>query len=153
MFHKKSTENIHIIPCIVSKWFDLNKKNEGPNPNILKMSKIILLLVSLSDRQVSSGLLDSSQYSVWSQQCSSLDGLKSSSDFLFFHLPFHAFGHHSKCTNYNWYHLSLLHSAAFFSSLAKSKYFSIFLLCFIFTLWSGQNPLDGNFSFFFFFFF
>ena len=54
--------------------------------------------------QVSSGLLDTSQYSSWSQQCCSLNDLDWSSDFQLFQSPFRAFGDSSKCANYNWYY-------------------------------------------------
>ena len=51
--------------------------------------------------QVSSGLLDSSQYSGWCQQCCSLYGLGSSSNFQLFQSPFQSFRDFLKCTNYN----------------------------------------------------
>ena len=47
---------------------------------------------------------DSSQYSGWPQQCYSLDGFSTSSDFQFFQSPYQSFGDCSKPTNYNWYY-------------------------------------------------
>ena len=88
-----------------------------------------------SDWQQVSGLQDSSHYSGYSQQCCNLDGLDSSSDFQFFRLSFLALGNSSKCTIYNWYHRHL-HVPKLFSSLAKSKYLSIFLSYFLFTRYS-----------------
>ena len=55
-------------------------------------------------QQVSSGLQDFSQYSSWSQDCCSLDGLHSSSDFQIFHSSFQVSEDRSKNTNNNWYH-------------------------------------------------
>ena len=53
---------------------------------------------------LSSGLLDSSQYSEGTQQCCSLDGLGSSPNFQHFQPPFQALRESSKCASYNWYH-------------------------------------------------
>ena len=50
--------------------------------------------------QQASSLQDSSEYSGLWQQCWS----RLSSDFLFFHSPFQAFGNRSKHTNYSWCH-------------------------------------------------
>ena len=50
---------------------------------------------------VTASLQDSSQYSGWSQQCCSLDGLYSSFDFQFLQSFFQAFRDYYKCTNYN----------------------------------------------------
>ena len=55
-------------------------------------------------KQVFTGLQDSSQYSDRCQQCYSLYGLGSSSDFHLFHSPDQAFGNCSKRTNYKSYH-------------------------------------------------
>ena len=54
--------------------------------------------------QVSSDLQDSFKYSSWSQQCCSLDGLDSTSDFQFLMFFFHNF--FSKCNfYYHYYHI------------------------------------------------
>ena len=78
-------------------------------------------------QQVSSRLQDSPEYSSRSYQSSHLYGV----DF------FQAFGDHSKRTNFNWYHCHP-HVPLFcsFCSQAMFKYFSIFVLTFIFILWS-----------------
>ena len=55
-------------------------------------------------QRVSSGFQDSSQYFGCSQQSCSLDDLNSFSNFQFIQPIFKAFGDHSKCTKYNWYH-------------------------------------------------
>ena len=53
---------------------------------------------------LTAGLQDSSQYSSRSQQCCSLDGLDSPSNFQFLQSSSPAFSDRSVCTNYNWYH-------------------------------------------------
>ena len=76
-----------------------------------------------------------------------LDGLDSSSDFQLFLPPYQAFEDRSKRASYNWYH-RYSQVPQFFSSLARSKYFSLF--AFIFSLCGRlgrQNP-RCNFSFF-----
>ena len=78
--------------------------------------------------RVSLNLLDTSQYSGRSY-CCSLDGLDSFTDFEFLPSFFQAFGNHSKCTNYGWYHRHPHVTNAFFLV-------SIFSLSFISTLWS-----------------
>ena len=54
-------------------------------------------------QQASSSFQDSSQYSVRSQYCSSLDGLHSSSYFLVLQSLFQSFGDCTKSTNHNWH--------------------------------------------------
>ena len=99
-------------------------------------------------QQVSLGFQDSSQYSSRSQQCWSLKGLPSSSDFQFLQSFFQAFDDCFKHIIYNWYHC-YPHIPLFFSSLAGSRYLFVLLLSFIFTLWLSecQNRLDGKFFF------
>ena len=83
-------------------------------------------------QQVSSGLQDSSQYSGWSQQCFSLDDLDSLSDFQFLQSLSKPLGTISSIPTITV--ILMFHS--FFSSLARSKYLSIFPFSFIFTLLS-----------------
>ena len=85
--------------------------------------------------QVSAGIQDPSQYSGWSQQCRRLDDLDSSSDFQHFQPPFQDF---PKSTNYNWYQRYSL-VPKYFSSLARSKYLSLFSFSLIFTLWCART--------------
>ena len=54
-------------------------------------------------QQISSNLLDSSQYSGRSQYCSILDGLHSSANFQVFQYLYKSFGECTKSTNYNLY--------------------------------------------------
>ena len=51
-----------------------------------------------------------------------------------------SFGNYSKRTNYNWYP-RYLHFSYLFSSLARSKYVSLFLRSFLFTLWSAETEM------------
>ena len=106
-------------------------------------------LLEFKWQQVPSGFLGSSQYCSWSQKCFSLDGLDLSLIFQLFQPPYQAFGNHSKCANYNWYH-HYPHAPCFLSSLSRSKYLSLFLLSLIFTLWSDgtANSTIGQGLFF-----
>ena len=80
-----------------------------------------------------------------SQQCSSLDGLHSSSNFQALQSLYQ-----SECTSYNWYHrhFHIPQFVFFFNSLARSSYLSHFSLSSSFTQWSAgrQSPLYGRFS-------
>ena len=62
------------------------------------------LSVELEWQQISSRLLDSSQYSGRSQKCCSLDGLHSSFNFQIFQSLYHSFSDCTNSTNYSWYH-------------------------------------------------
>ena len=59
---------------------------------------------SLSDSKSPQVSKDSTQYSGWSLECCSLDGLDLSSDFQLFDFLFQAFEDRSKLAYYNWYH-------------------------------------------------
>ena len=65
-------------------------------------------------QQASSSLQDSSQYSGRSQQCCSLDGLNSSSNFQVLQSLYQPFGDSTEPTNYNWYQRHF-HVPQFFS--------------------------------------
>ena len=103
-------------------------------------------------QQISTNLQDTSQYSVRSQKCYSLDG---------FHSSFY-FQVLQSCTNYLVTVLSALianyitvifmfHS--FLSSLVKSMYLSLFLLWLSFTLWSAWTTKVTVFQFLYLLFF
>ena len=62
-----------------------------------------------------------------------VDGLYLFFDFQVFQSLYRAFGNCSERTNYNWYHRHF-HVPLFFSSLAMSRYLSLFSLSFIFTV-------------------
>ena len=100
-------------------------------------------------RDSMSHLQDSSQYHGWSQQCCSLDGHHSSSYFHALQSLFQSFGDHAVCANYNWYHFHF-HVPVFFSSLARSRYLSLFSLSFSFTLWSTRTTKSTTWQVFFF---
>ena len=98
-------------------------------------------------QHVSSALQDQSQYSGWSQQCSSMDGLDSSADFGLCQRPFQDFEGRSEPARYNWYRN---HPLSFLSSLfyklwsvgtAKSTIQQVLFLSFFFFLlvitWTG----------------
>ena len=94
------------------------------------------------------GVFSDSKYSRSSQQCWSLNSPNSYSARQLFQSFFLYFGGRFKCTNHNWYQWqphAPYFVLFFFSSLERSKYFSIFSLSFIFTL-EWQNLLDGKFS-------
>ena len=101
--------------------------------------------------QVPSGLQDSSKYSARLQQCYSLDGLGSSSDFQLFQPPYKAFRNRSKCTIYNNYHRPQHVSHFLVLKQGPSIFLSFRRLLFspCSRLWQ-QSPLFGWFSFFFF---
>ena len=84
-------------------------------------------------------------FSVFWSITTSLDGLHSSFDFYFLQSFFQTFWKHFKHTSYNWYHSHPHVPQLFFSSLARSKYFSIFSLC---ESLEQQNLQDSKFSFF-----
>ena len=119
---------------------------------------------------MTSGNQDSSQYSSRSQQCCSMNGLDSSTDFQRSQSPFKTFRNRSKCTTYGWYHCNpvcstvcffwggslarseylALHVPQFsFNSLARSRYLSFFSHSFC----GQQSRLFCKFFFFSFFFF
>ena len=101
-------------------------------------------------QQVPSDLQNISQYSGQSQQCYNLDCLNSSFDFQFFQSLFHAFGEHSKCTNYNWYHCHSYIPQLFFLVLwqGTSICLSLCFLYFHFVIhWNGKIPKRAS-SFF-----
>ena len=110
-------------------------------------------------QQVSSGFQDSSEYSNWSQQCYSLDGLNSFFDFLllqflFFFVFFSSlFGDCSRYSDYTWYHCHPNVPQLLFNSLARSNYLSIFHFFLIFTLGHRNSIIFYMRSSFFFFFF
>ena len=52
-------------------------------------------------QQISLSFQDSSQYSVWSQQCCSLDGVHSSSNFQVLQPLYQSYGDYTKFTSYN----------------------------------------------------
>ena len=89
-------------------------------------------------QQVSSSLLDSSQYSGRSQQCSSFDSFHPSHYFQVLQSQYQFFGDCTKSTNYNWYNRHF-HVPQFFKSLVSSKYLSLFSYSFNFTLWSAGS--------------
>ena len=62
------------------------------------------ILSAVRWQQVSSSLQNSSQYSGWSQQCCSLDGLNSSSDFQLFQSLYRTLGDRCKRTKKNYYY-------------------------------------------------
>ena len=88
--------------------------------------------------QVSSGLQDSSQYSGRPQQCCSLDGLDSPSDFQLFQSPFQAFDTVPGVPITIGITVTLV-LYSFLSFLARSKYLSFFSTSLIFTLWSTET--------------
>ena len=92
-----------------------------------------------SERQkIFSSHQDSSQYSSWSQHYYSLNDLDSSTDFQFLYSLLQTIMNRAKRTNYELFH-SIFICLFFFSSLARSKYLSIYSLSFIFTLWSART--------------
>ena len=101
----------------------------------------------------SSGQQDSSKYSSRSQQCCSLDGLDSTSDFQFLQSLLQTLKDYSECTDYNWYYLHL-HVPQLFKFFGKIQvFFNHFT--FFFPLQGPpeqQNPLEDKFSFSFLFF-
>ena len=101
-------------------------------------SLLIYLLVDLSLefewQQVSSSLQDSFQYSNWSQQCCSLNGLYTSSYFHILLSLYQSFSDYTKSTNYNWYHHHF-HVPRFFQFPSKVQ--ELFSHSFNFTLGSA----------------
>ena len=90
--------------------------------------------LELEWQQVSSSLQDSSQYFGQSQQCCILDSLHLSHYFQVLQSLYQSFGDCTKSTNHNWYNRHF-HVPQFFNSLARSRYLSLFLHSFNFTLW------------------
>ena len=126
---------------------------------IIIITIIILLLTSFSSpataeglsleterQQVSLGLLDF-YYSGWSQRCSTLGGLESSSNFQLFKPPFYAFRDCSKCANYKWYHCHphVLHLSLFSSKvLVFVSFFAFFDLPSVVS-WDGKVYYTASF--------
>ena len=87
--------------------------------------------------EVSSSRQDSSWYSDQSQQCCSLNGLDSSSNFQLIMPPFQAFGTVPSVPIIIGITVTFMFHS-FLCSLATSKYSSFFSLSLIFTQWSGK---------------
>ena len=90
-------------------------------------------LLEFEWQQVSSSLQDSSQYYGRSQYCCSLDNLHLSCYFQVLQSLYQSF---NDCTNYNWYNRHFHIPELFFNSLASSRYLSLFLHSFTFTLYA-----------------
>ena len=106
-------------------------------------------------QQVSSSLLDSTQYSDQPQQCCSLTDLGLSSDFQLFQLPYHALEFPFQALQLQWVSPSSLCFIAFEVlwqglSTSISFHFLCLLLC---DLLGRQSPLVGRFYVFSSFFF
>ena len=102
---------------------------------IIHHFELVFLLLKSKWEQISTGLLDSSKYSCWSQQCWSLDGFDSSSNLQLTQSLFQAFWN-TKC---NWYHHPLHVPQPFqFSSKIQDP------LSFIFTLWFTGTAKSSN---------
>ena len=92
---------------------------------ILHPRYLIVFHWRLSDRK-SPGI---SQYSIHSQQCCSLDGLRPLRYFQILQSLYQSIGGYTKRTNYTWYNCHF-HIPWFFNSLANSRYLSLFFTFF-----------------------
>ena len=105
----------------------------SPDVSLLVSFSLVLaggIALKFEWQQIFSDVHDSSEY--FRQRCG-LYGLNSSSDFQFPQTLSLSFVNCSKCAKYFWYNYHF-HRPQFFSSLARSKYLSIFSLSFLFTL-------------------
>ena len=99
--------------------------------------------------QVSSSLLDSSQYSGWSQQCCCLDSLHPSHYFQVLQSLYQSFGDCTKNTNYNWYN-SHFHVPQFFQFPIKVEVLIPLFTFFQFysvVCWDAKVHNSANFLF------
>ena len=88
-------------------------------------------------QQISSSLQDSSQYSGWSQQCSSLDSLHPSRYFQVLLSLYQSFGDLPRAPITIAIIVTFMFHCFFFNSRARSRYLSLFIHSFNFTLWSA----------------
>ena len=112
---------------------------------------LLLLLLLYSLRLLADGLsleikwqqvcLGHHEYSGWSQEYCSLDGLDSFSDFILCKPPFQAFGDRSKYANYNWYSSSTAFLVLWQDPSTRVSF--RFILFSSFALTGRQSPIYG----------